>query len=389
MKIKYAVLFILLLLASACPARETRHEVKGVWIATVQNLDWPSNPGLPPETQKAELTTMLDEFKAMGFNTVILQVRPMADTFWPSELEPWSAYLTGTQGKDPGYDPLGFAVEEAHKRGLKIHAWFNPFRVKSDASKNPSENHPAVKNKNWAVKYGNAIVYDPGSPEARKHIIEVITEAAAKYDIDGVHLDDYFYPYPISKKGREVPFDDAKSFKKYAAEGQALADWRRQNINIFIDDLRESIKTVKPDMAFGISPFAVWRNADECEDGSATKGFSSYGTIFTDVNYWLDRGYLDYVVPQIYWSFDSGQKPFDKVLAWWANKISSLKNPPALYIGIAAYKHGDTYNKKEIEKQIKYARKLKTVGGFIYFRAQNVLNDDKKLKTGIKKLNKT
>ena len=382
-KIKNILFFIFILSSSFCAAEEFR----GVWIATVKNLDWPSRPGMTKEAQQAELVKIFDGVKEMGFNTVILQVRPMADTFWPSKLEPWSVYLTGTPGKNPGYDPLGFAVEEAHKRGLKIHAWFNPFRVTADKTQKPAENSPAEKHKDWVIKYGDGMIFDPGNPAARKHITAVITEAAAKYDVDGVHLDDYFYPYPQVKNGKEIPLDDKKSFKKYAAKGQKLEDWRRQNINIFISDLRKSIKAAKPGIQFGISPFAVWRNADECPGGSDTTGFSSHDKLFTDVNAWLDRGYLDYVAPQIYWEFGHRQKPFDKVLAWWTNKISSVENPPALYAGIAAYKDGAPFKAGEIEKQIKHARE-NGAGGFIYFRAKFVLDEKSTLKNRIKNLNK-
>ncbi|MGB2579900.1 uncharacterized lipoprotein YddW (UPF0748 family) [Elusimicrobium simillimum] len=368
------ILFILLFLFFIFPF-SYGGELRGVWIATVENIDWPSKQGLSAEEQKAELAAMLDSLKEMGFNTIFLQVRPTADTLWPSNLEPWSQWLSGEQGKYPGYDPLAFAVYEAHKRDMKIHAWFNPFRV---GKAKLTKTHPARQHKDWVIKYGDKKYFDPGNPAARAHNINVIMEVVEKYDIDGVHIDDYFYPYPIEKKDKNIPFKDKKSFKRYAAKGQPLDDWRRQNINTFIRDLKTKIKAAKPGLPFGISPFGIWRNKEDDTAGSDTTAFSSYSGIYADSRLWVKEGLVDYIVPQIYWHFEHEKAPYGKVLDWWQGEIACLDNAPQLYIGLAAYKHGTPQwaDKYEISRQVAYAREKPEVGGFVYFSASKVLADN-------------
>jgi glycosyl hydrolase family 10 len=261
-------------------------ELRGIWIASVTNIDWPSRTGLTPAQQQAELVDYYDLAMAHGFNTVAVQVRPTADTFWPSPLEPWSKYLTGTQGKDPGYDPLAFAVAEAHRRNLDFHAWFNPFRITMNLADvaGLTSTHPAKSRPEWTVAYGGRLYYNPGVPEARKFCQAVILDAITKYDIDAVHFDDYFYPYPVAG---EV-FHDEAQYAQYGA-GRSLADWRRDNINALITELGSAIKTAKPWVKFGVSPFGVWMNQTNDARGSATQaGVQTYADLCADT-LWVPR----------------------------------------------------------------------------------------------------
>ena len=239
--------------APTTPLRQFRAS----WVASVVNIDWPSRTGLTAAQQQAELIGWLDDAVRQHHNAVILQVRPTADAFWPSKVEPWSQYLTGTQGGDPGYDPLAFAVAEAHKRNLELHAWFNPYRLSMGTDINALvPEHPARQHPDWVVTYGGKLYYNPGIPAARKLVEDAIMDAVSRYDIDGVHFDDYFYPYPVAGQ----VFDDAATYAQYGAGFPTLAEWRRNNIDLLIQELQQRIKAVKPWVKFGISPFAVWRN---------------------------------------------------------------------------------------------------------------------------------
>lgn len=380
---KFLAVLVLLLAPFAAQA-----ERAGIWVATINNLDWPSKPGLSAEKQKAEMTAMLDKLKAMGFDTIVFQVRPMADAFWPSKLEPWSVFLTGEQGKNPGYDPLAFVVEETHKRGMELHAWFNPFRLSTSKKYPPYKDHPANKNKNWVIEYDNKLFLDPGNPAARAHIINVINEVVQNYNIDAVHVDDYFYPYPIAEKGKKVPFKDEKTFKKYAKKGQKLDDWRKENINIFFTDLKAAIKKIKPQITLGISPFGIWCNARDCHGGSDTTGFNSVLELYSDSKLWLNTGMADYIVPQNYWHLGHKKAPFGKIADWWANEAAGEQSAD-LYLGIAAYKQseGEWQDIDELKKQIAYAREKKNIKGFFYFRAKHVLSDEKNVRQTITALN--
>lgn len=243
-------------------------EMRAAWISTVYNLDWPKTKNNEAK-QKKEYTDLLDKLKSVGINTAVVQVRPKSDALYKSNINPWSEYLTGTQGKDPGYDPLPFLIEEAHKRGMEFHAWFNPYRITmADESidKLPA-NHPAKKNPSWVVKHGNKYYYDPGLPEVRKYIVDSIAEVVQNYDIDGVHFDDYFYP--------GVSFNDTATYQKYG-KGQNKDDWRRENVNTLLRDVKASIKSIKPNVVFGVSPAGIWRNKSSDPTGSDTSGNESY-----------------------------------------------------------------------------------------------------------------
>jgi len=356
----------------APPPVSTVDEVRGAWISTVFNLDWPS-PKSTSEQQKAEYIELLDSLQEVGINTVYVQVRPAGDALYPSELVPWSKVLTGIQGADPGYDPVAFMVEETHKRNMEFHAWFNPFRANTDvltASLDPS--HVALAHPDWIVNTGKQLYINPGIPDARQHIIDTIMEVVDHYDIDGVHLDDYFYP-------SNTAFKDAAAYRLYNDGSYTnIGDWRRANINDFVAALGQSIHESKPGVEFGISPFGVWRNASVDKTGSDTKaGVTAYDSMYADVRAWIQNGWIDYVAPQIYWSMSNATVDYDKLVDWWVNEVKGTGVD--LLIGHAPYKLGTSevgwQSASEIINQLKYNRGFSEIKGSIFFRAENILSN--------------
>ncbi|WP_396230049.1 family 10 glycosylhydrolase [Cytobacillus sp.] len=350
-------------------------ELRAVWIASVTNIDWPSKKGLSITKQKQEFTKLLDDAEKMGMNAVIVQVKPTADAFYPSKFGPWSEYLTGTQGKNPGYDPLAFMIDEAHKRNLEFHAWFNPYRISMNHTniKRLSADHPARKHQNWVESYGGKLYYNPGLPEVKKFIIDGVLEVVKNYDIDGVHMDDYFYPYKV--KGKEFP--DTAEFKKYGkGKFKTVADWRRDNVNQLVRDLNKAIKKEKPYVKFGISPFGVWRNIAKDPTGSkTTAGLSNYDDLYADTREWIRKGYIDYITPQIYWNIGFKPAAYDILLDWWMKETSG--KPVHLYIGQAAYKikndSSSAWKKaEEYPKQIQLNRQFDAVMGSMHFSLKDL-----------------
>lgn len=306
---------------------EPQREFRGVWVATVDNIDWPSEPGLPADRQKAELDAILDRAAEMNLNAVVLQVRPTADALYDSKLEPWSEWLSGSQGKPPRprWDPLEHAVEGAHRRGMELHAWFNPYRVRHPKS----ESRPAVDNvarqfPDMVVAYGDYLWMDPGHPRSREWSLAVIRDVVRRYDVDGVHLDDYFYPYPI---GRE-DFPDDRSFRDYRRRGGDLSrdDWRRRNVDEFIDGMYRHVKEDKPWVKVGISPFGIARPG--VPEGIKA-GIDQYAQLYADVQKWLREGWCDYLAPQLYWPIAQEPQSFAKLLPWWAK---GADNPTGRHI---------------------------------------------------------
>jgi uncharacterized lipoprotein YddW (UPF0748 family) len=368
--------------AADCAADPTapKHQLRGMWIATVVNIDWPSRPGLPVDEQQAELISLYDTAVDKGFNTVVVQVRPTADAFWPSPYEPWSKYLSGTQGQGPGYDPLEFAVREAHARNLRIHGWFNPYRVSMDTDLDALvPTHPARVHPDWAVPYGPKLYYNPGIPAVRRFVITAIMDAVRRYDLDGVHFDDYYYPYPVA--GVEFPDDDA--FASYGAGFADRADWRRNNINLLITELVAAIHARKPHVQFGSSPFAVWRNIGTDPRGSdTTAGAQTYDDLYADTRRWVRAQWIDYIAPQVYWTEGFAAADYDKIVDWWSGQIRDSHSRTRLYIGQATYKIGTSTQSpewindpEEMSNHLTFNQKYPQVSGDIFYNASSVVAD--------------
>jgi uncharacterized lipoprotein YddW (UPF0748 family) len=311
-----SLLLALLPVVGVLKAQPVKREFRGAWIATVANIDWPSKPGLAAVEQQQQFVRQLDMLQSVGCNAVIVQVRPVSDALYPSKKEPWCHYLTGRQGEPPFpyYDPLAFMIEEAHKRNMEFHAWFNPFRALMDSKKNPNpKDHITHTRKDWIIHYGGKSYVDPGIPEAREYVIDVINDVVKRYDVDAVHLDDYFYPYRVP--GQQ--FGDGKSYARYG-HGTDKEDWRRENVNRFITLLNTTIKNEKPWMKLGISPFGVWRNKSKDPEGSDTRGGqTTYDDLYADVLMWLQKGWVDYMMPQLYWEHNHKAAPFSVLQPWW------------------------------------------------------------------------
>ncbi len=347
-------------------------QLRAMWISSVVNIDWPSATGLPVEAQKKQLTDWFDMARQLNLNAVMLQVRPTADAFWPSPYEPWSQYLTGTQGTDPGYDPLGFAVEEAHKRNLELHAWFNPYRVSMQTD--PSQLvpwHPARQHPEWVFAYGPKLYYNPGIPEVRRFVQDAILDAT-RYDIDGVHFDDYFYPYPVA--GQTLP--DADTFATYGAGFDDIEDWRRHNIDLLISEMNHRIHARKPWLKFGVSPFGIWRNASSDPAGSDTGGTESYNANYADTRKWVEQSWLDYINPQIYWNIGLPVADYAKLTPWWAEQVRDTH--VQLYIGEATYKVGTSgawLDPAELSRHLTLDQQYPEVDGNVYFSAVQMRAD--------------
>ncbi|MET8007858.1 glycoside hydrolase family 10 protein [Nonomuraea glycinis] len=360
--------------ACTADARYPKRQLRGVWIATVQNIDWPSRTGLTVERQKAEYVKLLDAAAQRRLNAVFVQVRPAADAIYKSSIEPWSRFLTGTAGKDPGWDPLPFLIQESRKRGMEFHAWFNPYRASYDAdvSKLPS-NHPARRHPDWTVKYGDRVYFNPGLPQVRDHVIKVVTDVVKRYDIDGVHFDDYFYPYPA----QGATFDDAAAFTKYG-KGKKLADWRRQNVNKLIAEVDKAVHATKGHVKFGVSPFGIWRNKSNDPSGSDTGGMSAYDAIYADARAWIKAGTVDYVMPQLYWSRGHKTASYQALAPWWAEAVKGTD--VHLYIGQALYRVGakdePAWTKPgELPAHLTLNRKHKQIDGDVYFSGKQLLTN--------------
>jgi uncharacterized lipoprotein YddW (UPF0748 family) len=356
--------------ALRCGDGGERRQMRGAWLTTVRNIDWPSEPGLSAEEQKAELDAYLDDASAMGLNAAFLHVRPTADAVYASDLEPWARYLTGEQGGDPGYDPLEYAVAGAHERGLELHAWFNPYRVgfQDPDVENLAEDHPARENPEWLVDYGVEAYLDPGNPEVREWVTRVILDVVERYDVDGVHFDDFFYPYP--KEGEE--FDDDASWEEHGDGFEDREDWRRDNVNQLIAGVHEGIEATKPWVSFGISPFGIWRNDSTDPSGSASSGLQSYDAQHADTRAWIQEGTVDYVAPQLYWERGFETADYEVLADWWAQEVEGTGVD--LYIGQAAYRVGEDgwTGEDALSTQLDYSGELPQVDGDVYFSIKNL-----------------
>jgi len=338
------------------PAREFR----AAWIATVGNSCWPSKPGLTTAQQKAELVAILDRAAGLKLNAVIFQVRPACDALYASSFEPWSEYLTGVQGRAPSpfYDPLAFAIAEAHKRGLELHAWFNPFRAHHFQAVSPiAPNHISRTQPQLVRSYGRYLWLDPGDPAVRDYSLRVVMDVLKRYDVDGIHFDDYFYPYKEKDySGNELDFPDGATWKKFGANpGQSRDDWRRQNVDTFIQQVYHAIKAEKPRVKFGISPFGIWRP----KNPPAISGFDSYAGLYADSRKWLREGWCDYFAPQLYWGITPPPTSFTSLLDWWNGENFRHRH---IWPGMNSLKAGEGWPPAEIVNQISVARRYADAG---------------------------
>ncbi len=349
-------------------------EFRGAWIATVANKDWPSKPGLSSAQQKTELIAILDKAARLKLNAIILQIRPACDALYSSRLEPWSEYLTGKMGQapEPLYDPLAFAVEQAHQHGLELHAWFNPFRAKCSPAKSPvATNHVSRTQPKLVRPYGKHLWLDPGEEAVREYSTAVIMDVVKRYDVDGVHLDDYFYPYlEKDQKRRPIDFPDEASWKHYKATGGKLsrADWRRKNVDDFIQRLYQRIKSEKPRVKFGISPFGIWRPGYPAQ----VTGMDAYADIYTDSRKWLAHGWIDYFSPQLYWAIRPPAQSYPVLLHWWASQNAKQRH---LWPGSNSDKVGKGWQKEEILNQIRLARKEPGVTGHLHWNMSSLMTN--------------
>ncbi len=370
-------LFTLLLplLFSASVFAQPKFEFRGVWIATVANIDWPKSGMTDPVQQRADFINILDQHQRNGMNAMIVQVRPAADAFYPSSYEPWSEFLTGQQGKPPMpyWDPLAFMIEETHKRGMEFHAWLNPYRAVQTIGKSSiAPAHITKIHPEWFLTYGDKKYFDPGNKEAQRFVVQVVRDIVERYPVDAIHMDDYFYPYRIA--GKEFP--DATS---YARSNSPLGkdDWRRSNVDTIILAISKAIKAANNQVRFGISPFSVWRNKDKDERGSDSRaGQTNYDDLYADILLWLEKGWIDYVTPQLYLEIGHDKIAYEKLLDWWSRNAYGKH----IYIGHGIYRALDKNqsgwkNPLELPRQIQLLRDNPHVQGSVYFSSKSFANN--------------
>jgi len=377
------ILCLFALTISAQPMPQPEREFRAAWIATVDNIDFPTRKTLTIDEQKAEIIRDLDLASELRLNAVVFQVRPMADAIYKSDIEPWSEFLTGKMGKAQDFDPLTFLVDEAHKRGILVHAWFNPYRAVHPAAKTEvSNDHIAKRRPDLVRRYGTYVWMDPGEKEVQEYSLSVIRDVVKRYDIDGVHFDDYFYPYPIQFEGKEVDFPDDPSWKKYVDGGGKLArnDWRRKNVDDFIASVGREVKKIKPDVLYGISPFGIWKPVRE----KNIRGLNAYESLYADARKWLQEGTVDYIAPQLYWETASKGQSYPVLLEWWNAQNTAGRH---IWPGLAIYRIGSTptYTANEITDQIKLARTYKPSAGTIHFSFKWFRTDNGGINGALKK----
>lgn len=374
----FAFLLAAALAADSLQLPPVPREFRGVWVATVGNIDWPSRPGLPVAAAREELLTILDRAQALHLNAVLFQVRPAGDALYESQIEPWSSYLTGRQGVAPvpKWDPLAFAVQEAHARGLELHAWFNPYRAKDIGYK--GELSPLHMARRWpaaAKKYGKLLWMDPGEEVVREHTLRVILDVVKRYDIDGVHIDDYFYPYPETNWRKDfVPFPDDASYRKYERSGGSLERdaWRRRNVDLLVESLHKGIRATKSWVKFGISPFGIWRPGEP----AGVEGFDAYQNIYADARLWLREGWADYFSPQLYWPINAPAQRYGELLRWWGEQNVFQRH---LWPGNFTSRVGTRpdWPAVEVVNQVIVTRADKTATGNVHFSMKALLNNQR------------
>lgn len=352
------------------PEAHPKREFRGVWVQTVGQSRFQQ---MNSAAMKHYFVQMINKFEAAGINAVIFQIRPEADAFYKSDLEPWSRFFTGKQGKapdDPDFDPLSFLIEECHKRGIELHAWMNPYRVQSNVMNELAPDHIYWDHPERFLKYGNQLYFDPGLPENRSYIVDVVRDIVSRYDVDAIHMDDYFYPYPIAGQ----PFPDDNSFNTYAASqgfsSNQRGDWRRNNVNLLIQQLKLAIAGTKPWVRFGISPFGIYRNKNSTPDGSGseTNGLQNYDDLYADVKHWVEKGWIDYNMPQLYWEIGHKAADYTTLAEWW--NANNFEQP--LYIGQDLKRSVDA---NELDEKIRQTRALSFVDGNCYWYGYLILDN--------------
>lgn len=358
---------IIFLLPYNIYAQSSEREMRGVWMSTVYNIDWPSAPGLDAGQQQREFNEWLTLFDSLHINSVFVQVRPSGDVLYPTKLEPWSRFLTGKTGAPPKpfYDPMEFMVKACHDKGMEFHAWINPYRL------NYSEVYDSLSviQPEWVMDYEKKTLLNPGLPQVRKHITSLVAEIITRYDVDGIHFDDYFYPYPVAG----ASMNDDEAYQMYGDSTLSKKDWRRENVNKLIKAVNDTIKALKSHVTFGVSPFGIWRNKTDDFMGSSTRGLSGFDAIYADSKKWLEQEWVDYLAPQLYWSRTNPIASFDTLASWWNN----LPSQRHLYAGLALYKvdnNADPAWSKpdEIREQINHIRSKEQFSGVIFFSAKQL-----------------
>jgi len=369
-------LFISIFLTAAAQGRPTQRperEFRAAWIATVANIDFPTRKTLTVEEQRAELLRALELAESLKLNAVVFQVRPQCDALYKSDIEPWSEFLTGEMGRAQPFDPLAFIVAEAHKRGILVHAWFNPYRALHPSATTVSANHISKRRPDLVRKYGNFLWLDPSDREVQRHSLNVIRDVVRRYDIDGVHFDDYFYPYPETDAGgARIEFPDEDNWRKYKNQGGRLSrdDWRRKNVDDFIESVGREIKRVRPGVLYGVSPFGIWQPLPE----KGITGLNAYAELYADARKWLRDGTVDYLAPQLYWETARKNQSFPVLLDWWKSQNTKGRH---IWVGIAPYRIGSNPNftAEEIANQISLTKNSPQTLGAIHFSFKSLGND--------------
>ena len=366
-------LWLGLLYLSCTSTQKISSEFRGVWVASVVNIDWPKNGVDSVEKQKKDFQDLLDYYEKMNFNAAIVQIRTAGDAFYPTKYAPWSRYLSGKEGmpKSGFDDPLQWMITETHKRGMQFHAWFNPYRATFDLDTTKlAQNHDFFTHRDWMIQYGKKHYYNPGIPEVWQHLTQIVEEVVTQYPIDGVHFDDYFYPY----KEAGAFFNDSLTFTNNALPHQSLEDWRRSNIDSLVKNVHLAVKKAKPYVQFGISPFGVWKNQSTDPLGSDTQaGQTTYEDLYADPLVWMNHHWIDYIVPQAYWSMDYPPASHRKISLWWTNNSPNT----LLYMGNGPYKirnnsDQEWHKKKELAHQLQLARSLPKIQGNVFFSAKSL-----------------
>jgi uncharacterized lipoprotein YddW (UPF0748 family) len=373
---QFIILFLLVFLLGAARGQsqpKPEREFRAVWIATVDNIDFPTKKNLTIEQQKAELLRDLELARSLKLNAVVFQVRPQCDALYKSAIEPWSEFLTGEMGKAQSFDPLEFLVAEAHQRGILVHAWFNPYRALHPAAKTVSENHISKRRPEFVRKYGRYLWLDPTDRRAQRYSLSVVLDVVKRYDIDGVHFDDYFYPYAEKDAGgAEIDFPDDANWRSYKNGGGRLArdDWRRKNVNDFIESTGREIKRVKPQVLYGVSPFGIWQPFPD----KGITGFNAYAKLYADARKWLQDGTVDYLAPQLYWETARKGQSFPVLFDWWKSQNTRKRH---IWVGIAPYRIGSNPNftAGEIINQINLTKLSEQTLGAIHFSFKSLRND--------------